>query len=54
MLSISLNTRSKWKVNIPISNVMGRIGVCLALKTIGGETADGITINEQITMAVKI
>jgi hypothetical protein len=54
MVSINLEARSEWKVHIPISDTMERIGVCLTFKTIGGETADGLTINEQITMADTI
>jgi len=54
MVSINLNTRTEWKVHIPISNLVERIGVCLTFKTIGGEAADALSINEQITMADSI
>jgi hypothetical protein len=49
MISISLNTRSEWKVHIPISSTMERIAVCLTFKTIDGSSSDGLTINQQIT-----
>jgi len=32
MVSINLNTRTEWKVHIPISNLVERIGVCLTFK----------------------
>lgn len=52
MISISVDTRSEWKVRIPISDVCERIGVCLTFKTLdGANVADGLTINEQITLA---
>jgi hypothetical protein len=51
MVSVNLDTRSEWKVHIPISNIVERIGVCLAFGTIDGETSDALTVNEQITMA---
>lgn len=54
MMSINLDTRSEWKVHIPISSVLERIGVCLTFNTIGGTPADGLTINEQITLADTI
>lgn len=54
MVSINLDTRSEWKVHIPISNIVERIGVCLAFGTIDGETSDALTVNEQITMADTI
>lgn len=54
MVSITLDTRSEWKVHIPINDVIERIGLCLTFKTIGGEAADALTINEQITMADSI
>ncbi|KKN13223.1 hypothetical protein LCGC14_1008530 [marine sediment metagenome] len=54
MVSISLDTRSEWKVHIPISDIIERIGVCLTFNTIGGAVADGLTINEQITLADTI
>lgn len=54
MVSISLDTRSEWKVHIPISDIIERIGVCLTFNTIGGSVADGLTINEQITLADTI
>lgn len=50
-VSVNLETRSEWKVHIPINNVVERIGVCLAFKTIDGEAADALSINEQITLA---
>lgn len=54
MVSINIESRSEWKVHIPISDTIERIGVCLAFKTIGGETADALTVNEQITLADSI
>lgn len=54
MVSINLDTRSEWKVHIPISNIVERIGVCMTFNTIGGSIADGLTINEQITTADTI
>lgn len=54
MMSINIDARSEWKVHIPISNTMERIGVCLTFNTIGGTAADGLTINEQITLADTI
>lgn len=54
MMSINLDTRSEWKVHIPINDIVERIGVCLTFNTLGGSTADGLTINEQITMADTI
>lgn len=54
MVSITLDTRSEWKVHIPISDLLERIGVCLAFKTIDGGASDALSINEQITMADTI
>jgi len=51
MISINIDTRSEWKVRIPINDVCERIGVCLTFRTIGGSIADGLTINEEITTA---
>lgn len=51
MVSITLDCRSEWKVHIPINNTMERIAVCLTFNTIGGSPADGLSINEQITLA---
>ena len=48
-MSINLNTRSEWKVHIPISNTMERIAICLTFRTIDGSASDGLTINQQIT-----
>ncbi len=50
-VSINIDARSEWKVHIPISDVVERIGVCLTFSALGGETADALTINQQITMA---
>jgi len=54
MISINLDARSEWKVHIPVSNVMERIGVCMTFNTIDGVASDSLAINEQITMADTI
>jgi len=54
MVSINVDARSEWKVHIPISSTIERIGVCLAFRTTEGRIADALTINEQITLADTI
>lgn len=50
-ISINLDVRSEWKIHIPISDLCERIGMCLTFGTLdGGSVADGLTINEQITL----
>jgi len=48
-ISINLDVRTEWKVHIPISNVCERIAVCLAFKTLDGQTSDALSVNEYIT-----
>lgn len=53
--SINLEIRSEWKILIPISNVMERIVMCLTFNTLDTDPpADGLTINEQITLADQL
>lgn len=54
MVSVNVDARSEWKVHIPISDIIERIGVCLTFRTIGGPIADALTVNEQITLADTI
>lgn len=54
MMSVNVDARSEWKVHIPISDTLERIGVCLVFKTIEDETVDALTINEQITLVDTI
>lgn len=43
---ITLDVRSEWKVHIPVSNVVERIGFCLSFDTVDTDTpADEIGIN---------
>jgi hypothetical protein len=50
--SISLETRSEWKIHIPISNVVERIGFLLQLGNIAtGEFADALESNTVITQS---
>lgn len=52
MMSINVSARSEFKVSIPISDTIERIGICLTFGTLpDGPIADGLTINEQITQA---
>lgn len=49
-VSINLETRSEWKVHIPINDVCERIGICIHFNTINGSAgSDALTINELIT-----
>lgn len=46
-MSINLETRSEWKIYIPISNVCERIGLSLTFKTMDGENnVDAFSVNE--------
>lgn len=54
-ISINLDTRSEWKIHIPINDVVERIGICLTLDALDTDPpADGLTINEQITSADQL
>jgi hypothetical protein len=50
--SITLDTRSEWKIHIPISNVVERIGFILQIgNTETEEYVDSLEVNFQITQA---
>ena len=50
-VSINLDVRTEWRVRIPISNVMERIGLCMSFKTLdGSEVSDALSINEINTL----
>lgn len=51
---ITLDTRTEWKINIPISNIIERIGICLTFNTIGGVASDTLSVNETIELADSI
>lgn len=54
-VSISLETRSEWKIHIPINDVCERIGLCIHFNTLGGnDGADALTINQLITQADEL
>lgn len=51
-VAIRLEVRSEWRVHIPISNLMERIGLCMTFKTLdGASTSDALSINEVMTHA---
>lgn len=50
-MSISLEIRTEWRIHIPISDVCERIGLCLSFKTLEGEPADALSVNEVLTHA---
>jgi hypothetical protein len=55
MISINLDVRSEWKIHIPINDVCERIGFCLTFDTLATDPpADGLTINEQITLVDQL
>lgn len=48
--SITLETRSEWKIHIPISNVVERIGLCVTFGNIDNEEfSDSLAINQLYT-----
>jgi len=47
--SVNLEIRTEWRIHIPISNLCEKIGLCLAFKTLEGDVADALSVNEQIT-----
>jgi len=53
--SVTLEVRSEWKILIPISDVMERIALCISFNALDTDPpADGLTINEQITLADQL
>jgi hypothetical protein len=45
-MSISLDVRSEWKIQIPVNNVVERIGLCLTFDTITTDTpASSLSVN---------
>lgn len=48
IVSVSVEARSEWKVHIPISNVIEKLGLCLTFKTLDGNTSDALSINQRI------
>jgi len=50
-VSVSLEIRTEWRIHIPITDVCERIGLCLAFKTLDGDTVDSLSANEVITFA---
>jgi hypothetical protein len=53
--SITLDTRSEWKVHVPISNVMERIGLIVTFGNLEtGRMADALTINQVFSQADQI
>jgi len=49
-VSVNLDVRTEWRVHIPISNLMERIGLCMSFRTLdGAEEADALSINEILT-----
>ncbi len=47
---INLSVSTEWRVHIPISNVLERIGLCMSFRTLDGEqVSDALTINEILT-----
>ena len=55
MSSITIDTRSEFKVHIPISNVCERIALCLTFDTLDTDTpADALAVNQLITFADEI
>jgi hypothetical protein len=53
--SITLETRSEWKVHIPIANVMERIGLIVTFGNLEtGRTADALTINQVVSITGQI
>ena len=53
-VSIKIDVRSEWKIRIPISNVIERIGICLSFKTLDNETSNALSINESISLVDSI
>jgi hypothetical protein len=54
-ISISLETRSEWKMHIPINNICERIGLCIHFNTINGNSAvDSLAINQIMTQTDEL
>jgi len=53
MISITLQVRTEWKIQIPISDVCERIGLCVSFDSFGSKdpAADALNYIEQISMA---
>jgi hypothetical protein len=50
--ALNLDIRTEFKINIPISNLVERIGLCLAFKTLDSDVeADALAVNQTITHA---
>ena len=54
-VSINLETRSEWKIHIPINDVCERIGLCIHFDTLDGiSTVDSLTINQVINQTDEL
>lgn len=54
-VSINLETRSEWKIHIPINDICERIGLCIHFNTINGGTGENsLTINQIITQTDEL
>lgn len=51
MVSINLETRTEWRVRIPISDTCERIGLCLTFRTINGDASENLSINQVFSTA---
>lgn len=51
IVDINLEVRTEWRVQIPISDVCERIGLCLSFGTLNGEISDALSINESLSYA---
>lgn len=55
MMAITIETRSEFKVHIPISDVCERIALCITFNTLDTDPpADALTINQSITFADQL
>jgi hypothetical protein len=50
-VAVNLEIRTEWRIHIPISNICEKIGLCLTFKTLEGDVADALSVNESITHA---
>jgi len=48
MVDINLEVRTEWRIQVPISDVCERIGLCLAFGTLNGEIDDALEVNETL------
>lgn len=52
--SITLETRSEFKIHIPISNLIEKIGLCITFGNLDGGTVDSLRINGILTEADEL